>query len=101
MIVLIALFKAKPGQEKELEQTLKAMIPEVQNEEGTTMYILNRAAADSGQFVFYEMYKDKAALEFHNSTPYFQALLKNIDGLVAEPPQIDFYEDIASISRKS
>ncbi|HWP98664.1 MAG TPA: putative quinol monooxygenase [Syntrophomonadaceae bacterium] len=99
MIVLIAAFKAKTGKEMELEQTLKGMIPEVQNEAGTIMYILNRSAADNGQFVFYEMYQDKAALEFHSTTPYFQELLKNIDGLVVEDPQIDFYEDIASIRR--
>lgn len=99
MIVLTAVFKAKTGQERELEQTLKVMIPEVQKEEGTLMYILNQSTVDKGQFLFYEMYKDKAALEFHNSTPYFQQLLKNIDGLLATDPQIDFYEDIASISR--
>ncbi|MEN6389183.1 MAG: antibiotic biosynthesis monooxygenase [Syntrophomonas sp.] len=61
--------------------------------------MLNRSAVDSGRFLFYEMYKDKAALECHSSTPYFQALLKNIDGLVAEEPQINFYEDLTSINR--
>lgn len=99
MIVLTAAFKAKTGKEMELEQTLKVMIQEVQNEGGTVMYILNQSSVDKGQFLFYEMYKDKAALDLHNSTPYFQQLLKNIDGLLATDPQIDFYEDIASISR--
>ncbi len=99
MIVLTAVFKAKPGKETELERTLRVMIPEVQNEDGTIMYILNRSTVDQGQFLFYEMYKDKAALDFHNATPYFQQLLQNLDGLLAEAPQIDTYEDIAAISR--
>ncbi|MEN6350360.1 MAG: putative quinol monooxygenase [Syntrophomonas sp.] len=99
MIVLTAIFKAKAGKEAELEQTLRAMIPQVQNEEGTVMYILNRSSSDKGAFLFYEMYKDDKSLELHNATPYFQDLLKNIDGLIGEEPQIRFYEDIASISR--
>ncbi len=99
MIVLTAIFKAKQGKEKELENLLREMIPQVQNEGGTTHYILNRSAVDSGHFLFYEMYVDKDALEFHSSTPYFQALLKNIESLVSEEPQIDFYEYITSISR--
>lgn len=99
MIVLTATFKAKAGKEVDLEKILREMIPQVDKEEGTTLYILNRSAVDSSRFLFYEMYKDKAALESHSSTPYFQALLKNIEGLVVEEPQIDFYEDIASISR--
>ncbi|MDD3269011.1 MAG: putative quinol monooxygenase [Syntrophomonadaceae bacterium] len=99
MIVLTAAFKAKTGKEEELKQTLSAMIPEVQNEQGTMMYILNRSTNDKGQFLFYEVYKNDEALELHNSTPYFQALLRNIDGLLDEQPKIEFYEDIASISR--
>lgn len=99
MIVLTAVFKAKTGKETELEQTLRAMIPNVQNEAGTVMYILNRSSNDKGQFLFYEMYKDDKSLEFHNNTPYFQNLLKEIDGLVSEDPEIESYEDIASISR--
>lgn len=99
MIVLTAVFKAKAGKEKELEKILRDVIPMVQNEEGTAMYILNRSAVDSSRFIFFEMYRDKAALEIHSTTPYFQALLKNTEKLVSEDPQIDFYEDIASISR--
>ncbi len=99
MIVLTAAFKAKTGKEGELEQTLRAMIPEVQNEKGTMLYILNRSTNDKGQFLFYEMYQDDKALELHNATPYFQALLKNIDELIAEQPKIELYEDISSISR--
>lgn len=99
MIVLTAAFKAKTGKEAELEQVLRAMIPNVQNEPGTVKYILNRSTADQGKFLFYEMYKDNAALELHNATPYFQELLRSIDGLISVQPQIDFYEDIASINR--
>ncbi len=46
MIVFTATLKAKAGNEKRVEAILKAMIPNVQNEKGTTKYILNRSKAD-------------------------------------------------------
>lgn len=99
MIVLMATFQAKPGKEKALEQKLMGLIPHVQNEEGTICYILNRSAVDAGKFLFYEMYQDKKAFDFHNSTPYFLDLIDTMDELVSDKPQLDFYEDIASIKR--
>lgn len=98
MIVLTGVFNAKIGKERELENTLRTMIPNAQNETGTVMYI-HRPTGDMGQFLCYEMYRDDRALEFHNKTPYFQDLLIKIDGLISEDPEIKFYEDIASISR--
>ncbi len=99
MIVLAASFKAKAGLETKLEEALKAMIPKVQEEEGTLMYTLHKAKRDPGQFLIYEMYQDKAALNFHSSTPYFKEFFGQIADLLEGTPQITIYEDIASISR--
>jgi len=99
MLVLTATFKAKPGQENELEEAIKALIPSVQNEAGTLVYTVHKAKADPGQFMFYEMYQDKAALDLHGSTPYFKEFSGKIAGLLESKPQLAIYEDIASISR--
>lgn len=99
MIVITAAFKAKAGQEKALEEVLKSIIPDVQNEEGTVMYTIHRSAADPGQFLFYEKYKDQDALNFHSTTPYFKAFGAKMKDLLEGKPQIAIYEDIASISR--
>jgi len=99
MIVIVATMKAKEGQEMELEEILKGMIANVQPEEGVRMYTLHRAKDDPGKFLFYEMYKDKVALDFHGSQPYFKDFGRNISGLVVERPKIDVYEDIISIKR--
>jgi len=99
MIVLVATFQAKPGKEKVLEDKLKGLIPKVQDEDGTLMYILNRSASDSGLFLFYEMYKDKPSLDLHGATPYFLDFINSVDELIVGKPQLSFYEDIASIKR--
>lgn len=99
MIVIVATMKAKEGQEAELEETLRDMIENVQQEEGAIMYTLHRSKADVGKFMFYEMYKDKAALDYHSTQPYFKDFGRKISTLIEERTKIDIYEDLASINR--
>ena len=72
MIVMSAMLKAKCGKEKEVENALMAMIPKVQNEEGTIEYTIHRSQNNGGLFFLYEMYKDKRSLDYHMSTPLIQ-----------------------------
>jgi quinol monooxygenase YgiN len=99
MIVLVASLKAKAGKEKQLEEVLKKMIPNVQTEKGCTKYTLHRSKADAGAFMFYEEYVDQAALDLHNGTPWFKQLGKDLDGLLASDPVAVFWENIAAIKR--
>lgn len=96
MIVVVAILKAQAGKEKEMEDALRAMIPKVQSEEGTLTYILHRDQKEPGKFLFYERYKDKAAFDFHSSTPYIQEFFKKIGPLLAEEPSIEMYEELDS-----
>jgi quinol monooxygenase YgiN len=99
MIVFTASLKAKAGNEKKVEDILKSMIPNVQNEKGTVKYILYRSKAEPSQFMFYEAYADQAALDFHNATAYFKQLGKDLGGLLDGEPKQVFYETVATISR--
>lgn len=99
MIILVATMKAKQGKEAELEAALKSVIPKVELEKGTLKYMLHRAQDDAGQFLFYEKYADKEALDFHGSTPYLQELFSTIPDLLAEKPSITIYEEIAAIKK--
>ena len=99
MITFIAMLKAKPGKEKSVEEILKGIVPNVQNEKGASKYILHRSKSDPGQFLFYEEYADQAAVDFHNSTVYFKELGTNLNGLLDGDPKVVFYDVIASISR--
>ena len=99
MIILTAMLKAKPGKEKQVEGILKGMIPKVQNEKGASKYILHKSKEDKSQFFFYEEYTDQAALDLHNSTPYFKELGKNLTGLLDGEPIAVFYDVVAAISR--
>jgi quinol monooxygenase YgiN len=96
MITLVAVLEAKEGKEKEMENALMDMIPKVQPEEGTLAYILHRAQNKPGKFLFYEKYKDGAALTHHSTTSYMKELFEKIGPLLAGPPSIETYDELAA-----
>ena len=100
MIVVVAAMKAKQGKEQEMEDALRWIIPQVESEEGTLRYILHRAKKEPGKFLFYEMYRDKQALNAHSSTPYFAELFAKIGPMIEGNPSIEIYEDIAASQEK-
>ncbi len=99
MLVVCAKLKAKAGKEKEVEEALKSVIGDVQNEPGTLSYVLHRSVNHSERFLFYERYRDTKSFENHIATPYFKALMAMIGPLLEKEPNIDLYEEIASIDR--
>ncbi len=94
MITLIAKIKAKQGSEADLEAALSALVEKVGAEEGTLEYVLNKSLSDPCQFVVFEVYKDKEALDYHGTTDYFAAAMKETGAYVAEKPQIEMYKEI-------
>lgn len=99
MIVLSAFFQAQPGREAELEAHLRGMIAPVQDEPGAQVYALHRSREHVGHFFFFEKYSDQAALDAHMATPYLHALLAAIGPLLAVPPAVETYTEIAAIAR--
>ena len=98
MIVVSAVFQAKPGCEAELESALRAMIEPVSKESGALEYAVHRAQDDAGRFFFYEKYRDQAAVDLHMATSYLTALLDKVPALCACAPVVEFYQPLASIS---
>ncbi len=98
-VIIAAVFQAKPGKEKELESTLKMLIPKVESEQGALQYTLHRSVADGGKFFFYEKYADQDAVNHHMATPYLKEVLDALGGLIEKEPIIEFYEEIAAIRR--
>lgn len=97
MIVVAAVVQAKKGKETELETLLKSLFPNVKQEDGVVEYVLHRSQSDPGKFFFYEKYKNQQALDYHMNTSYLKEVFHKFNSLVNGQPQVDIYEDIASI----
>jgi len=98
-MIVVAKLKAKKGEEKKMENTLKGILPDVQKEEGTMVYTLHRSQTNPGVFLFYEKYKDADALTHHSTTPHFKSLFGNIMPLLDGQPEIEMYEEIGGIKK--
>ena len=96
-MVVVAKLKAKSGEEEKMEQALRGMVAKVAQEQGTLTYTLHRAQQDPCVFLFYEKYKDAAALKAHSSTPYFKELFSFLKPLLDGPAEIDMYDELARI----
>jgi quinol monooxygenase YgiN len=101
MITVVSVLKANEGKQEELERTLRGILPQVESEAGTLAYTLHRDKSEPRKFLFYEKYRDEAALTLHSSTPYFLDLFGRIGPLLDGPPVIELYEPLASIREKS
>ena len=66
-------------------------------EEGTLLYSLNKDKGNPNLLVVVEQYKDKAALDFHSSTPHFKAFFALSGALLGGKPEISVMEEIQSI----
>ncbi len=97
MISLVARLPIKEGKMDEAINMFKELMKEVAKEEGTLSYTINRPQKDPNMLVVMERYKDKAALDFHSSTPHFKAFFAKIGALMAGRPELTVMEEIHSI----
>lgn len=98
MIILTAVIQAKPGKEQELKEVLKSLIPIAKEEKGTVEYILHASKAVPGKFFFYEKYQDKQTYDDHSNNTRLQDVFGQFGGLAIGEPQVELFEEVASIA---
>jgi quinol monooxygenase YgiN len=59
------------------------------------VYELHRSADDPAEFLFYERYESGEAFDYHLSTAHFKVLAGRIDPLMAAPPVIGKWTEVA------
>jgi quinol monooxygenase YgiN len=73
-IILTAMVKAKPGQEEAVKEVLLELVEPTRKEPGCLGYNLHRSKSDKAQFMFYEQWASKEAIDAHGKMPYMKAL---------------------------
>lgn len=91
MLVLVATMQGKPEKRQELEKILHDFVAPTRREEGCIQYNLHRAADDENRFMFYEIWRDRAALDAHLKTPYLSAFLERRLELLEKEPDLAFF----------
>ena len=93
-LTVVAEMTAKPGKEAELRAALLALIEPTRKEPGCVQYDLHEATDAPGQFVFYENWTSREALDVHLATPHLVHLGEILPALTAAPGRIVTYTRI-------
>ena len=94
MIVLKVDMVVKPGTEEKCKEYIRILQENSRKEPGCMLYIGHQSTEDPRKFMFYEQYRDHAALDAHRNAPYFaQYVTGELDKLI-EKREFDLYKRI-------
>ncbi|MGS0743848.1 putative quinol monooxygenase [Glaciimonas sp. GG7] len=72
-VAVISINTAKPGQEKNMEAAMRALIAPTQADPGFIQYDLHQDLDDPRTFVFFERWESRALLNQHLHAPHVMA----------------------------
>jgi quinol monooxygenase YgiN len=93
-IIVLAIAKAKNGNETELEKLTKALVEPTRAEQACIQYDLH-ISDDKKSFMFYEIWTNKEALDEHITTPHLQNFLEKTKDILAEPLDVSLWQKIS------
>ena len=83
MIVLKVDMVVKPGAEEKCKELIRSLHEHSRKEPGCVQYVGHQSLEDPRRFLFYEVYKDQAALQAHRDSPHFkQYVINGLDGIM-------------------
>ena len=68
------MVKAKAGKGNAVKEALSSLVEPTRKEPGCLCYNLHQSKSDPTQFMFYEQWASKEALDAHGKTPHMRAL---------------------------
>ena len=72
----------------------KDLIEKSRAEAGCISYSLFQDPHDKTKFLFFEEWKNQAAVDFHFSTDHFVNLVKTLDEMASAPPIITIFDSV-------
>ncbi len=84
---LVVSLQAKQGAGKKVEAAFAPAIKATRKEKGCLAYELNRDTKKPGHFLLYERWQNVDALADHLKSAHITALLKELEEVLAGPPE--------------
>lgn len=92
-VVVVAVFRVKPGSEERVEDALRTLIALSHEHEGCIRYALQRDTLEPGRFAMVERWRSRADLDAHLAVPHPPEVAEAF-GLLAEPPVVMFCDPV-------
>lgn len=93
MIRIVATFRVRPDAVEEFRALAVDLVEGSRAEDGNLTYDLCVSRDDTASFVMLETWRDDAAIEAHNASAHFTALVPRMVDLCAEPPSVVQYTE--------
>jgi quinol monooxygenase YgiN len=74
-LLVVAEWEAKHGQADRVAEILRQFLPEAQSDPGAKLFLIGRGKENPAQFLFYELFRDEAALKAHQDSAYFKTYI--------------------------
>lgn len=84
-MTLVVIFRARPGREEELGDTLRALVPLTLAEPGCLTYDLHRSIEDPAVWFFTETWLTRGHHQVHDKSAHVAAFHQVQSELLAEP----------------
>jgi len=95
MCYVTAVISPKAGMEDAVQAAILGNIPVVRKEQGCLRYDLHVQEKDGvTRFLFYEIWKDRAALAAHAAAPHMLAYRDRTKDMLAVPTQVDIWSGV-------
>jgi quinol monooxygenase YgiN len=92
MIVLAAKLTGKPGRKNDILRLVATVTPPSRAESGCLTYQFYEQQPDGNEFLFFEEWRDQAALDAHFQSAHFANFVKAIPELIEGAPKIRIYD---------
>jgi quinol monooxygenase YgiN len=79
-LIIVATITARDGNQALVREALEQVVPPSRAEAGCLRYDLHIDLGNHASFVMLEAWRDQAALDAHEATPHFQALVQAVAG---------------------
>ena len=86
---IVARFFVKKDSIAAFKDLAAAIVEKTRKEKGCLFYGLFEDVARPGVFLFYEEYRDQAAVDLHMSSVYLQAFLRDSAKMQSKKPIVD------------
>ncbi|WBX75127.1 putative quinol monooxygenase [Tenacibaculum ovolyticum] len=89
--VIVAQISVKKEFNTEFLDFAEIMVAKSNNEDGCITYRLNKDVYNDSEYIFYEEYINKEAIDFHNTSSHFIDFINKISPMLLKEPIINIY----------
>jgi quinol monooxygenase YgiN len=91
-IVVAGNIKVKPDKREAFIALSQTFIKPSRSEPGCISYSFYEDETEANTFLFFEVWRSRAALDYHFQTPYFHEFVEKSPDLLAKPAEITIYK---------